>query len=105
MPQGRTTVLVRGAAAARHQALQLRLTGPVVVRTHAERVADMLALIRRRSPELSGDDLALLTRTAPRGEASRRRGALCHEAPVAASLAEWIGSKVTFTLERRGEKP
>jgi hypothetical protein len=52
---------------------RLTYSGPPIVRSDAERLADILALIRRRCPELSADDLALLTRSAGQGQASRRR--------------------------------
>jgi hypothetical protein len=68
LPQGSTRILVTTAPK--------RPVPKPNSRTDAERLADMLALIRRKCHELNDSDIALLTRVAARGQASRRRRAV-----------------------------
>ena len=70
MPQGKTVVRVTAAPrrpVARPNYPRPTYSGPPIGRSDGERLADMLDLIRRRCPELTGDDIAFLTRTSARG--------------------------------------
>ena len=72
MHQGRVEFIVTTAPhrpAPKPDYLRLTYSGPTIALTNAERLGD----IRRRCPALTDSDIAFLTRTAPRGQASRRR--------------------------------